>query len=356
MTNNHSLIHMSNIRVDLKRTTDRSYTIFIQKEATLELPYYLKKHKVGKKYAIITDDKTQKLFGNALLRHLERHGIRAEIITFGEGEKSKRLSTVESLAGKMVEKEFTRKDAIIALGGGVVGDIAGFLASIYFRGIPHIQIPTTLLAMVDSSIGGKTGVDMKCGKNLIGTTTQPIAVFIDTNYLKTLPVKQIRNGLAEIIKYGIIADEKLFKFIEQNLSAIFTHEEKAINYIIKRSIEIKVKIIEEDEKEKGKRMLLNYGHTYGHALERLSGYTLLHGYAISIGMVIINDIAIKKKLLKKAEAERIKKLLKDTELPTTTMKKPTLKDIASDKKSEGDYINMIFPTKIGHAIILKEKL
>lgn len=233
--------------------------------------------------------------------------MQAEIITFEEGEKSKRLSVVESLAEKMVEKEFTRKDAIIALGGGVVGDIAGFLASIYFRGIPYIQIPTTLLAMVDSSIGGKTGVDMECGKNLIGTTTQPIAVFIDTNYLKTLPVKQIRNGLAEIIKYGIIADQKLFKFIEQNLNKIFAHEEKAINYIIKRSVEIKVKIIEEDEKEKGKRMLLNYGHTYGHALERLSGYTLLHGYAISIGMVIINDIAIKKKLLKKAEAERIKK-------------------------------------------------
>lgn len=347
---------MPNIRVDLKRTTDRSYTIFIQKDSILELPDYLKKHTIGEKYAIITDDKTQKLFGNALLRNFRKHHIQAEIITFEEGEKSKRLSVIESLAEKMVEKEFTRKDAIIALGGGVVGDIAGFLASIYFRGIPYIQIPTTLLAMVDSSIGGKTGVDLICGKNLIGTTTQPATVFIDTNYLKTLPVKQIRNGLAEIIKYGIIADEKLFKFIEQNLEKIFAYEEKAINYIIKRSVEIKVKIIEEDEKEKGKRMLLNYGHTYGHALERLSNYTLLHGYAISIGMVIINDIAIKKKLLKKAEAERIKKLFKSVELPTTTMKKPTLKDIASDKKREGDYINLVFPTKIGHAIILKENL
>ncbi len=316
----------------------------------------MKKLNLGDDYALITDTKTEKLFGRSLVKFLKSKKISVEMISFDAGEKSKNLKTVEELAEKMIEKKFDRRDAIIVLGGGVAGDIGGFLASIYCRGIPYIQIPTTLLAMVDSAIGGKTGVDLKSGKNLIGTITQPKAVFIDTNYLKTLPENQIRNGLAEIIKYGVIKDAKLFKFIEQNLDKILKLDEKAINYIIQKSIEIKVAIIEHDEKEFGQRMILNYGHTYGHALEKLSNYTLLHGYAISIGMVIANKIAIQKRLLKPAVAERIKNLLKKAELPVTTIKNPTKQDIFSDKKRIGNYINLILPTDIGKAVIYREKI
>ena len=339
-----------------KTIHNNSYKIFIQNGIINKLPEYLKKMNLGDDYALITDTKTEKLFGRSLVKFLKSKGIKVEMISFDQGEKSKNLKTVEELAEKMIEKKFDRRDAIIVLGGGVAGDIGGFLASIYYRGIPYIQIPTTLLAMVDSAIGGKTGVDLKSGKNLIGTITQPKAVFIDTNYLKTLPENQIRNGLAEIIKCGVIKDAKLFKFIEQNLDKILKLDKKAINYIIQRSVEIKVEIIEHDEKESGQRMILNYGHTYGHALEKLSNYTLLHGYAISIGMVIANKIAIQKRLLKPAVAERIKNLLKKAELPVTTIKNPTKKDIISDKKRIGNYINLILPTDIGKAVIYKEKI
>lgn len=347
---------MPTIKAKIQGHAKSSYNIFIEKNAVEELVKFLKKG-IGQKYAIITDDTTAKLFGKSLQSRLKKEGIPSEIISFKPGEKNKTLKTIEELAEKMVKKQFTRKDAILALGGGIVGDTAGFLAAIYLRGIPYIHIPTTLLAMVDSCIGGKTGVDLKeGGKNLIGSFNQPAGVFIDTDYLKTLAEKQIRSGLAEVIKYGVISDEKLFKFIAQNLEKIFKLDAKTINHLIKRSVEIKLKVVESDEKESGKRMLLNYGHTYGHALEKLSNYTLLHGYAISIGMVIANDMAVEKKLLKSSDAEKIKKLFKAANLPTTTMKKPKISDLLSDKKRDGDFINFVLPTKIGKAIIHKEKV
>lgn len=346
---------MTTIQVKLAEKTDHSYKIFIQKGIADKIPAELKKQKYGNKYAIITDTKVQKLYGNALRRYLGKHGIKSEVFSFPEGEKSKTLNTIEKLANEMVAKGFDRKDAVISLGGGVVGDTAGLLSSVYMRGIPYVQIPTTLLAMADSSVGGKTGIDLKSGKNLIGTFTQPKAVFIDTKYLQTLPPKQIRNGLAEVIKYGVIKDEKLFKFIEQNLSRITKLDDSVMNKIIARSVEIKAEIVERDEKESGERMILNYGHTYGHALEKISDYKLLHGYAISIGMVIANKIAVNKGYLKQADADRIKKLLRLAELPITTVKKPGNKDILSDKKRMGDSISLILPTKIGKVIIHREK-
>lgn len=344
------------VKLKLRHKSDASYEILIQKGIAKKLPDYLKEKKWGQKYAIVTDTDVAKLFGMALLKNLKRNGIKADIFAFPQGEKSKNLSTVEKMAIEMVEKGITRKDAVIALGGGVVGDTAGFLASVYMRGIPYIHVPTTLMAMVDSSIGGKTGVDLSCGKNLIGAIVQPKAVIIDTDYLKNLPEKQIRNGLAEIIKYGVIMDKKLFKFIERNMKKIFDKDEKAITYIIERSVKDKVKVVRKDEHEKsGLRIILNYGHTYGHALERMSGYKLLHGYAISIGMVIANKIAVEKGLLKEKVAERIKKLFKDTGLPVVTSKNPTMKDLIGDKKREEDYIKLVLPRKIGKVVVYKEK-
>jgi len=346
---------MSQITINLKSEIDNSYKVFIENGLAQKIPTYLKELKLGHKHAIITDSKVEKLYGNTFLRFLRKNEIECEIFSFPEGETSKNLKTIESLATQLIEKGFDRKDAIISLGGGIVGDMSGFLASIFMRGIPYVQIPTTLLAMVDSSIGGKTGVDISEGKNLLGTFHQPKIVFIDPTYLKTLSPKQIRNGLAEIIKYSIIKDDKLFKFIEDNLSKILSLEPITMNKIIEQSVKIKAKIVEKDEKEKKERMLLNYGHTFGHAIEKASGFKLLHGYAICIGMVLANKLAVQKKLLDKKSAERIKKLFIKAELPIVTMKIPTLNDLASDKKKSDKVINFILPTKIGKAIIYPEK-
>lgn len=346
---------MKKISLKLKKNCDHSYQIFIKKEQSKDILQYLKKTQIGKKYAIISDSKVEKLYSLAFARLLRKNGINCEVFSFPHGESSKNLQTVENLAERMLEKGFDRQDAIISYGGGVPGDIAGFLASIYMRGIPFIQIPTTLLAMVDSSVGGKTGVDLESGKNLLGTYYQPKAVFVDIEHLKSLSQKQLRSGLAEVIKYGVIRDAKLFKFIEDNLEKIFKLDEEVLNKIIEQSLKIKAEIVEKDEQESGLRMILNYGHTYGHAIEQMSGYKLLHGYAIAIGMVIINRLAVEQGELEKSEADRIKNLIKAAELPTTTMKKPSKKDLMKDKKKQGDKIKFIIPQKIGK-VIIKEML
>jgi len=347
---------MPTIKVTTKQPSRIKYNIIVQKDLAKEISKHLKKLDIGRKYAIITDSVVDKLFARTLKAKLTKAKIKSEILTFPKGEKSKTLKTVEQLHEKMVAKKFDRLDAVIALGGGVVGDIAGFVASTYMRGIPYIQIPTTLMAMVDSAIGGKNGVDLpKGGKNLVGTITQPQAVLIDPNYIKKLPQTQIRSGLAEIIKYGVILDPKLFKFIERNLEKILKNDPETLEYLIIRSVKSKAFIVSHDEKEKGLRVVLNYGHTYGHALEKLSNYRLLHGYAISIGMVLANKMAVKLGFLKKKHADRIKKLLKDAGLPITTIKKPTLKDCLSDKKKSGDYIKFILPKKIGKVIVYNKR-
>lgn len=328
---------------------------FIEKDGILLLPKFLAKEKLGNKYAIITDKKIEKIHGTRIMALLKKHKIKAEIFSVAAGETSKKLQTIETLAEALLKKGFDRKDAILSLGGGVVGDLAGFLASVYMRGIPYIQIPTNLLAMVDSAIGGKTGVDLPSGKNLIGTTNQPKAIFIDINFLKTLPENQIRNGLAEIIKYGVIKDKGLFKYIEKNLAKIIEKDEKALKHIIEKSVNIKAKVVEKDVHEKGERMLLNYGHTFGHAIEQMSGYKLLHGYAIAIGMVMANKMAVEKNLLSQKNSDRIKALFQAAELPVTTMFKPTMKDLSKDKKKHGNHINFILPKKIGKAIIVPVK-
>lgn len=348
---------MPKIKVKIARRSRDKYMILVKENCIDSLPDFLKENRIGEKYAILTDSKTKKIYGDSLLKFLKKNKINAELISFDQGEKSKTLETVEKLAEEMVKKNFDRNCALIVLGGGVPGDLGGFLASVFMRGIPYIQIPTTLLSMVDSAIGGKTGVDLEAGKNLIGTTSQPKAVFIDINYLKTLPQNQIINGLSEIIKYGVIKDKKLFEYIEKNLKKILDKDVSALEYIIERSIKIKVKIIEKDERElTDERILLNYGHTFGHALEKMSNYTLLHGFAISIGMVMINRLAVEKKIMKESDAERIKTLLQKAGLPITSMKRPETKDILSDKKRSGDYMNFVLAKKIGKAIAHKEKI
>ncbi|MBI4235027.1 3-dehydroquinate synthase [Candidatus Peregrinibacteria bacterium] len=346
---------MQIIKTKLKKKVDNSYKIFIGEGLAKDLAALLKESPIGKKYAIITDSITKKLFGKNILKNFNNKKISAEIFTFNKGEKSKQINTIEKLANEMIAKGFDRKDAIIALGGGVVGDLAGFLASIYMRGIPYIQVPTTLLAMVDSAIGGKTGVDIESGKNLLGTIAQPKAVYIDIDFLKTLPKNQIQNGLAEIIKYAVICDKRFFKYLEKNLEKILNLDKEAILYIIEKSVKIKTKVVEKDETENLTRMKLNYGHTYGHALEKQSNYTLLHGFAVAIGMVLANEIAVKEGYLKSKTAERIRALIKRAGLPTTTIKKPEIKYLSSDKKCYGGQIHFVLPKRIGKVKIHKVK-
>lgn len=307
-------------------------------------------------FAIITDSKVKRLYGGKLMWKIRKAGFTAELFSFPNGERSKTLSTVERIANEMVEKNFDRSSCVIALGGGVVGDIAGLVASTFMRGIPIIQIPTTLLAMIDSSIGGKTGVNLKAGKNLFGTFHQPAAIFIDPHFLKTLATKEIRNGLAEAIKYGVIRSPKLFNFIEKNLEKILKLDYTVLQKLIKDCVKIKTEIVKKDPTEKGPRMILNYGHTFGHTIERLSNYTLLHGFAISLGMVLANQKAVKLGVLSPATAARIKNLLKKADLPVYTMHKPTLKDVVHDKKTANGTINFVLPKKIGEVTIYKEKI
>ncbi|MBU3935854.1 3-dehydroquinate synthase, partial [Patescibacteria group bacterium] len=259
----------------------------------------------------------------------------------------------ERLANEMVEKNFDRSSCVIALGGGVVGDIAGLVASTFMRGIPIIQIPTTLLAMIDSSIGGKTGVNLKAGKNLFGTFHQPSAIFVDPNFLKTLAVKEIRNGLAEAIKYGVIRDAKLFNFIEKNIESLIKLDPQKTSHLIKECVKIKTEIVKKDPTEEDLRQILNYGHSFGHIIEKKSNYTLLHGFAISLGIVLANQKAVELGTLDRTDADRIKNLLKKAGLPVYTMHKPTLKDLAHDKKTREKTINLVLPTKIGQVKIHK---
>lgn len=330
--------------------------IVIKKRLVLEIPKLIKKLKLGKNFAIITDSKVKRLYGRKLLWNLRKAGFTAELFHFPESEKSKNLHTVELLAEQMVEKSFDRSSTVIALGGGVVGDIAGLVASTFMRGIPIIQIPTTLIGMIDSAIGGKTGVNLAHGKNLFGTFHQPTAIFIDPYFLKTLARKHLKNGLAEAIKYGVIKSPKLFNFIEKNLTKILHLDYKILEKLIKDCVKIKTEIVKKDPTEKGLRMILNYGHTFGHAIERLSNYTLLHGFAISLGIVLANQKAVKLGLLSPANSARIKNLLKKADLPVYTMHKPTLKDIIHDKKTVNNTIAFVLPKHIGEVVIYKEKI
>ncbi|MBT3864766.1 3-dehydroquinate synthase [Candidatus Peregrinibacteria bacterium] len=328
----------------------------IKKGISLEIPKKLKSLKLGESYAIITDSKVKKLYGGKLLWNLKKAGLNAEIFSFPYGEKSKNLQTVENLENQMIEKGFDRSSCIIALGGGVVGDIAGFVASTFMRGIPYVQVPTTLLAMVDSSIGGKTGVNLKHGKNLIGTFHQPSHIFTDPIFLKTLSTKHLRNGLAECIKHGIIQSKPLFNFIDKNIEKILKLDPQTIVKLIKDASKIKTIIVKKDKKEKGLRQILNYGHTFGHAVEKQSNYTLLHGFAISIGMILANQESVRQGLLSQEDASCIKKLLKKAGLPVYTMHKPTLKDLSKDKKKHSNHVNLILPTKIGEVKICPQKV
>ncbi len=267
------------------------------------------------KIAIISDSKVEKLYGEKILEILLEKGLKAEIFSFPEGEESKNINTVVELARSMLQRGYDRKDLIVALGGGVVGDIAGFLASIYLRGIPYVQVPTTLLSQVDSSVGGKTGVDLPEGKNLLGTFYQPTKVYIDVKFLNSLPLIELKNGLAEVIKYGCILKRGLFNFLKKLGKEIYKLNSAHFECIIFQSVATKAKIVTLDEKEAGLRRVLNFGHTLGHALEAISNYKVPHGMAVAVGMLIEAKLSEILRVNEEPLYKPIKNLLQSLEIP-----------------------------------------
>jgi 3-dehydroquinate synthase len=330
---------------------ERSYEIIIRAGLLERLGRELKKQTVKGKVAVVTDRRVARHYLRIVSETIKRQGIQPVPIILDPGERSKTLKTVEFVLNVLARHRFERSSMILALGGGVVGDIAGFSASIYQRGIPYIQVPTTLVAQVDSSVGGKTGVDHRLGKNLIGSFYQPRAVWIDPLILRTLPRREWVAGLAEVIKYGIIADETFFSYLQQHMPDLLQQVPKVVATVVKRSCEIKAEIVSIDERESDRRRILNYGHTIGHALEALGGYqSMVHGEAVGIGLVQEADLACFQGLCSREVVEDIRRIVKDARLsdqmPRWTPSK-IWKAMLHDKKVSGGRVIGVWPSRIG---------
>jgi 3-dehydroquinate synthase len=342
---------MNRIRVNLDTRSSSSYEIYIGQDILDRVGVILHKSQRTKHLVILTDDQVNSLHGARVLEALKKMDLKVDLIEFPAGESSKTIQICLRIVDKLIALGADRASSLIALGGGVVGDLTGFIASIYMRGIPFFQIPTTLIAQVDSSIGGKTGVDLPAGKNLLGTFYQPQAVFIDLSFLQTLNDREFNNGLAEILKYGIIEDLELFRTIEEGIPLIRQRELVLLERIITKSCRIKKRIVEMDEKESGLRRILNFGHTIGHAVEAESGYAISHGEGVAIGMVCAAALSEKLKHLSKKERDRIEALIRSVGLPHHIPKdletKALLTRMSKDKKKQGDILPLVLLKKIG---------
>jgi 3-dehydroquinate synthase len=309
--------------------------------------------KLGQRCAIITDANVGKKFAKAALKSLLASGFQPVLITVPAGEKSKSIFTVEKCYDQLAKHRLERKSFIVALGGGVVGDLAGFVAATYLRGISFVQVPTTLLAQVDSSVGGKTGVNLKAGKNLVGAFYQPRLVLCDLETLKTLPRREYVSGLAEVVKYGVIYDAILFAQLERNLPKLLQRDPKTLRDVVARCCEIKAEVVGQDETESGLRAILNFGHTIGHAIENSSGYgKFLHGEAIAIGQVAAAKLSQLILGLASAEVGRIEELLAQAGLPvklklTAAQRRKLFAAMKLDKKVSDGEIKFVLATKIG---------
>jgi 3-dehydroquinate synthase len=337
---------------------DRSYPIFIEDGIMENIGVDLAKRKIASRYVVLSDDHVAKLYGATLMATLKEAGIKAELLTFPRGEASKNLQVFADLSSKLAQMGIDRSSGIIALGGGVTGDLAGFIAATYMRGIPFVQVPTTLLSQVDSSVGGKTGVDIPEGKNLVGAFYQPKVVYIDTAVLTTLPVEELLGGVAEVIKYGVIYDFDFYCFLEKNLDAILELNPAVIQEMIHTCCSIKAEVVAEDEREAGLRRILNFGHTIGHAVEGASDYSLIHGNAVAIGMVAALRLAVSSGLCKRKEAGRVATLIHSFGLPTEIPEGMDIDRIKAyiktDKKSVAGSVFYVLPTTIGKVIITNE--
>lgn len=336
---------------------DRSYPIHIGPGCLDFLPDYLTEIHFPTELTIITNDTVNNLYGDTLLSILEDVGSTVSIITIEDGEQYKSFSTLSSIYDELVSHNIDRSSGIIALGGGVVGDIAGFAAATFLRGIPYVQVPTTLLSQVDSSVGGKTAINHPLGKNLIGAFNQPKLVCIDIDMLNSLPEREFRAGFAEVIKYGIIRDKNFFEWLRRNKEQLLDKKPDALVYAIKTSCQIKADIVEIDEKESSIRAILNFGHTFGHAVESLTNYQqYLHGEAVSIGMVFAAKVSHELGFCTENDIEEIIDILTMFDLPVLGppfSSDEYLESMSHDKKVKSGQLNMVFNKAIGDCIVEK---
>ncbi len=331
----------------------RSYVIKVGGGLLSRLGAECAQLKLGHRCAVITDNKAGKYFARTAMKSLAASGFEPVLITVPAGEKSKRLAMVEKCYDQLTAHRLERSSFIVALGGGVVGDLAGFVAATYLRGIPFVQVPTTLLAQVDSSVGGKVGVNLKAGKNLAGAFYQPQLVLCDLDTLETLPKREYVSGLAEVIKYGIIYDAILFAQLERNLPKLLDRDVTTLTTVIARCCEIKADVVGHDETESGLRAILNFGHTIGHAIENSSGYgKYLHGEAISVGQVAAAELSRKLLGLPTHDVVRIEKLFLQAGLPVKieldpARRKKLFAAMKLDKKVTGGEVKFVLADRIG---------
>ena len=333
---------------------ENSYDILFGSNLLKNLPEYIKRVYKGKKLFIITDSNVEKYYREQMENVLKDYDFTFYILE--AGEKSKTLENVAKIYKAMINSAVSRDDLVVAFGGGVTGDIAGFAAATYMRGVPFIQVPTTLLSQVDSSVGGKVGVDLEEGKNLVGAFNQPKIVLIDTAVLKTLTDRYFFDGLAEVVKYGCIYDEKLFLLLEglKNREEVMEH----IEDILYRSCDIKREVVEEDEKEHGLRMILNFGHTVGHGLEQYYNYEkYTHGEAVALGMTEILETGEREGITENGCLERTKRLLMQFNLPVEDKynREDVIQIMKRDKKNKKGEVNFVMIEKIGKHKIVKIK-
>jgi 3-dehydroquinate synthase len=346
---------MHTIRVNLG---ERSYDISVGTEAHSSIGLFARQRARGSQALIVGDTNVQK-HAESIADSLSHAGFVPSLFILPSGEQQKSLVSASALYDQLAERQADRRTLIVAVGGGVIGDLAGFVAATYARGLPLLMVPTTLLSMVDSSVGGKVGVNHPKAKNLIGAFHQPAGVWIDTAYLDTLPDREYRSGLAEVVKYGVILDADFFAYLERQATAILTRVPEALRTIIARCCRLKADIVEKDEREEtGLRMILNYGHTFAHAFETVAGYgAWLHGEAVAAGMICASRLAKRRGMVDSQFTERQGNLLAAFGLPTTIGPWSTdalLQCMRSDKKSVAGRLRFILPRRIGEVVVVDD--
>jgi 3-dehydroquinate synthase len=343
------------VRVETRPAAEEEvgYDVLVGAGRLAALPALVREHAPAHRYAVVADETVARLYGDGVLASLGGAGLRADLLSFPPGEANKTRERWASLSDLLLGAGFGRDSALLALGGGVTGDLAGFVAATYMRGLPLVQVPTTLLAMIDSSVGGKTGVDTPAGKNLVGAFLQPRLVVADPEVLRTLPPAELRAGLAEAIKHGAIADAGYLDEIADALPALLALEPGALARLVVRSVEIKAAVVARDEREQGPRKMLNFGHTLGHALEAVSGYRLLHGEAVAIGMVLEAALGERLGVTETGTEARLRGLLRAAGLPTAApgdcAPGAVLEATRLDKKARGGRVEYALVERIGRA-------
>tara|TARA_B100000700_G_scaffold328364_1_gene445950 strand:- start:2317 stop:3429 length:1113 start_codon:yes stop_codon:yes gene_type:complete len=354
-------VHKSNLRIKVSLTRN-PYEIVIGNKSLDQIGDELREigFKKGLKVLVVSNMDVSDHYGDRVIKSLSLSGFSSTLLILKAGEEQKNQSSIDLIHDAAYAARLERGSLMIALGGGVIGDMTGFAAATWLRGIHIVQIPTTLLAMVDASIGGKTGINHSKGKNLIGAFHQPKLVLIDPNTLISLPSREFKAGLAEVIKYGVISDLKLFELLEsqKNFSDLIHIEEKLLQEIIHRSAQTKAEIVIKDEKESGIRAFLNYGHTFGHVIENLCGYgKWLHGEAVAMGMIAVGELAVQRGLWKEIDAKRQKQLIEKAGLPTKWPKlklENVISSLQGDKKVKDGKVSFVMPNKIGNVQITND--